>query len=351
MIRNKVISILSLQLALGLLLSTVFCPAAYADECEHTNLDRSTIPTYEIIVGNNDAHNVVVWMQTTCLDCWETLDDVQLTTTEEPHQFEAEGSVLTCKWCEYQTTKEAVEATTMPTAQPTATPTPRPTATPKPTATSKPTATPKALKIGDIVTMGTYEQDSRKSNGAEDIEWLVLDIQNNKALLISRYVLDHVDYHTKQTSVTWETCYMRRWLNSEFIQTAFTEDEQEMILTTTVKAQKNPHLSSTPKNGIGNDTKDKIFLLNVVEAEKYFDSDWDRQCKGTEYALDQNVSTDGVYCNWLLRQPHKFGTTVPCVNFEGSTNDGVNVSAERTGTRPAMWVDINMLLEYDNVRR
>ena len=232
-----------------------------------------------------------------------------------------------------------------PTPIPTSTPSPKPTATPTP----KPTATPKVLEIGDIVIMGTYEQDNRKSNGTETIEWQVLDIQNNKALLISRYVLDHVDYHTKQTSVTWESCYMRRWLNNSFIKNAFTDDEQEMILSTTVKAQKNPHLSSAPKNGIGNDTKDKIFLLNVVEAEQYFDSDWDRQCEGTEYALAQGVSSDGTYCNWLLRQPHKFGTTVPCVNFEGSTNDGVNVSAVRTGMRPAMWVDIGLLPGYSTI--
>jgi len=33
--------------------------------------------------------------------------------------------------------------------------------------------------------MGKYEQDGIEENGAEDIEWIVLDVQKNKALIRS----------------------------------------------------------------------------------------------------------------------------------------------------------------------
>ena len=43
---------------------------------------------------------------------------------------------------------------------------------------------------GGYVTMGRYEQDGKKINGREDIEWVVLDEKDGKWLLVSRYALD-----------------------------------------------------------------------------------------------------------------------------------------------------------------
>lgn len=81
----------------------------YADDCPHANTDNSTIETYESIAGDSVKHELVGWMQTLCLDCLH-ISAEQLYVQEEPHQFESNGSVLTCKWCEYQTTEETMEA-------------------------------------------------------------------------------------------------------------------------------------------------------------------------------------------------------------------------------------------------
>lgn len=43
----------------------------------------------------------------------------------------------------------------------------------------------RSAEVGDIVTFGTYEQDSGTSNSKEDIEWLVLAKENNRILVIS----------------------------------------------------------------------------------------------------------------------------------------------------------------------
>ena len=55
----------------------------------------------------------------------------------------------------------------------------------------------KTVTVGDIISYGSYEQDADESNGKEPIEWLVLDVDGDKALMISKYGLDAKPYNTK----------------------------------------------------------------------------------------------------------------------------------------------------------
>ena len=56
------------------------------------------------------------------------------------------------------------------------------------------------------VVFGTYEQDNDLTNGAEPIEWIVLERkEDGSMLLIARLGLDCMQYHEKQAEVTWET--------------------------------------------------------------------------------------------------------------------------------------------------
>ncbi|MBP3696995.1 MAG: hypothetical protein J6J45_05560, partial [Clostridia bacterium] len=68
-------------------------------------------------------------------------------------------------------------------------------------------------QVGDYITFGSYEQDNDLSNGKEPIEWLVLDKQDGKVLVISKYALDAKPYNDEYVDVTWETCTLRSWLN------------------------------------------------------------------------------------------------------------------------------------------
>lgn len=64
-----------------------------------------------------------------------------------------------------------------------------PDATPSLSTTEEPTATPVLfadLAVHDTILFGTYEQDNDASNGREKIQWLVLEIEDNRALLISK---------------------------------------------------------------------------------------------------------------------------------------------------------------------
>ena len=61
---------------------------------------------------------------------------------------------------------------------------------------------------------------------------------------------------------------MRKWLNDEFFETAFSAEEQGRIPTTLVTAEDNAEYGTEA----GNDTTDKVFLLSVSEVETYFPS-------------------------------------------------------------------------------
>ena len=88
--------------------------------------------------------------------------------------------------------------------------------------------------------------------------------QEGKALFISKHVLDtkrYDDYTNK-----WEFSAIRRWLNDYFLRCAFTKEEQEQIVTADVSADRNPK----GREDSGKATKDKVFLLSIPEAKKYF---------------------------------------------------------------------------------
>lgn len=115
---------------------------------------------------------------------------------------------------------------------------------------------------------GSYELDDNATNGKEGIEWLVLAKEDDTILVISRYGVDWQKYNGEETSTSWEKCTLRSWLNHDFFYSAFSEKEQTIILTTTVSADENPEYNVNP----GSDTQDKMFLLSILEADKYFNS-------------------------------------------------------------------------------
>lgn len=192
-----------------------------------------------------------------------------------------------------------------------------------------------AASVGDYVTLGVYEQDNVESNGKEPIEWLVLDKQDDRILVISRYALDWVKFNEFEAIVTWETCTLRGWLNDTFISEVFEPSERDRILTTKVTADISP-LHDTPP---GNDTTDRIFLLSILEEERYFTSSSERKCLATEYSFARGSfrSADG-YCWWWLRTPGTDRYRASYVNHEGIVRDAGHVHDDLYSLRPAMWL-------------
>ena len=195
------------------------------------------------------------------------------------------------------------------------------------------------LQVGDYVTFGAYEQDRDNDNGAEAVEWLVLAVERDKALLISRYVLDCVPYSTFEGDTTWEKSYIRGWLNGKFLKTAFSEQEQMMIPGTKVEPDRGQTYGFDP----GPATYDQVSLLSYEEVNRYFPDNESRRCQATSYAKLQGIiaSVEDDTCWWWLRSAGNTLFYASYVLLNGyAYAGGCKVVSDFVGVRPAIWVEI-----------
>ena len=185
-------------------------------------------------------------------------------------------------------------------------------------------------QVGSYVYYGAYEQDNNASNGKENIEWLVLDVEDNQALIISKYVLDYLPYNEKQEDTMWKTCSLRKWLNGTFLNDAFSTEEQKIILP-----------KQTEENA-----KDNVFLLETSETTRFFSSNDMRKCQGTDYYKAQYFKEEAKvdnfdYCSWWLRSwrmSDRAATVWRSGEVESNSMTGVHLFQ---GVRPALWIKLN----------
>ena len=117
-------------------------------------------------------------------------------------------------------------------------------------------------QVGDTVLFGTYEQDDKTNNGSEDIEWFVLAKEEDRVLLLSRYALEGQPFNADSTDTTWETCSLRKWLNSDFLTTAFDQNEQQKIAETVCKAETSDFVSDDEIENLSITDCSEIWRLN-----------------------------------------------------------------------------------------
>lgn len=203
------------------------------------------------------------------------------------------------------------------------------------------------ITVGDKAFFGHYEQDNNPDNGPETIEWIVLDIQDGKVLLKSRYILDTKPYNEQRKTVSWEECTLRSWLNGEFMNAAFTSEEQKAILTAEVDngaGQSTAEWKTRP----GANTRDQIFLLSHREAaEQYYSNNESRRCAPTAYAVKTGVLTSDEYRTgdgelagfWWLRSPYLGSDYSACFVYDdGDTLIASDVTDNMTGVSPVLWI-------------
>ena len=196
-------------------------------------------------------------------------------------------------------------------------------------------------QIGDIITLGSYELDGDESNGKEEIEWIVLDKEDNKALVISKIAIDDKQFNSTGGDVTWDTCTLRQWMNGEFFDESFNSKEQKRIVNTIVVADKHQRHIST----YGTNTNDKVFLLSVAEVKQYFSKENDRKCQPAEYFRQcyvnfRNKNSYLITCPWWTRSPGFQHNYAVIVDANGEIeSDGVAAGCNYP-IRPAMWIDL-----------
>lgn len=199
-------------------------------------------------------------------------------------------------------------------------------------------ATSQNIEIGSIVSFGSYEQDNNLKNGTEPIEWIVLDKQDDKVLLLSEKILDRRNYFGAWYPVIWENSHLRFWLNAVFYENAFNEEEQKRIQQTEVVNEDNFQW----KTDGGSNTEDYIFLLSISEAESYIPNEADRIAAVTTYAnRNADDSRRDAAC-WWLRSPGSYSNYAAIViNNGGVYAYGSYVYNDDVGVRPALWVTLD----------
>lgn len=196
------------------------------------------------------------------------------------------------------------------------------------------------MKVGDYIKFGVYEQDNNLSNGKEEIEWYVIDIKDGKALVMSKYALDCVSYNDKCEGSSWDNSSIRRKLNNDFINDAFSEDERECIPIVTVLADKNPEFSTNQ----GIKTQDRIFFLSIDEVKKYCKHSELRKCQPTTYAIENGsgIDKDNGNCCWWLRTTGVDRESAAYVDAYGEIFEGGDfIFNKHYAVRPVMWINLN----------
>lgn len=249
------------------------------------------------------------------------------------------------------------------------------------------------FSVGDRVYLGKYEQDNDSLNGAEDIQWRILAIEDGQALLLSEYILDGLYYdldymeYVKREAESgngsllseyipegfdhfsenwgeslqseyildwldedigywyWKGSYVRAWLNEGFMGCAFSETEASNIQKNLCEDNKG---SGNP-NAATNNTMDWIFLLSEDEIERYMPIKEDRRALATSYALENGKASEqnNGYSYWWLRVAGRYEGE--SVGSEGHISH--NSSQSRSGIRPAMWYKLPegaTVVEKDN---
>lgn len=187
-------------------------------------------------------------------------------------------------------------------------------------------ATQAQVAVGSTIKMGKFD--------GKELEWLVIAKENGKALVIASSPVASRDFNATQVNVAWETSTLRSWLNNDFYNAAFTDAEKNRILTTTVVAEVNPNY---PAANPGNNTNDKVYLLSMSEAGKYFADNNARKCV---------YKSEDSY--WWLRSVGDNGTGAAYVNQSGAICDRLSNCNYYTkggtyhdhygGVRPIMWI-------------
>ncbi len=187
------------------------------------------------------------------------------------------------------------------------------------------------LEKGDIFAFGYYY---------EEIEWLVLDKSGTKILAVTKNCIDSMPINPKFGNTSWEDSKIRKWLNGVFFDKAFTEDERKMIVLSEIENPKNKIYGKAD----GNKTKDRIFLLSIDEAEKFFGSDEERKSGAMDFAIQNGTKADSEgNCIWWLRTPGIDSKRFSVISNAGYIYEiGSYIDFDDRGIRPAMWIDLSL---------
>ena len=185
---------------------------------------------------------------------------------------------------------------------------------------------PFSLPVGQHAEFGKTEQDGDTSDGTEALQWKILAKDDSRALVVTDEVIDYRPYNSDRSKgSSWESCDLRDYLNSEFKNSVFSEEERSKI-------------------------DGDIFIPDLKTIEQYMPAPSERSGYPTQYVSSKLSNTQAPMLRWWT-------STVATGWTESSGNNGcylvvvdTNGSAQELstgeavdqpqGVRPMMWVEI-----------
>ena len=190
------------------------------------------------------------------------------------------------------------------------------------------------VEIGRTVLFGRYPQTG--DGEVLPVSWLVLDVDavNDRVLLLSESVLDFRQYYYSCSYPRWHYSSIRKWLNRDFLQTAFFEEEKKII---------QPNLIADISSSLEYEAQyaeDFVFLLKKTDVNYYIKDKKNIMCMPTAYAErnSENSMDDNKECSWWLHDTDVYSGQAQCVSPAGLFYESCCDFVQ--GVRPAVWVNI-----------
>ena len=199
---------------------------------------------------------------------------------------------------------------------------------------------PEKVQTGDTLYLGSYPQAA--DGGRLPIEWQVLEVRPERVLVLSRYVLDVQPYHNEQAIVCWDetVCTLRKWLSGEFMDAAFTPEEQEIIFAPDWEHR----WRHEGMEGSVYEITDRVFLLSRGDILRYFPAAEDAPqqrglfCPGASAKFTPYAAQMQQEPSWWLRSYPVYNARANIVSPIDSLGSSAIDAANRLGVRPAMWL-------------
>lgn len=184
------------------------------------------------------------------------------------------------------------------------------------------------LKAGDTMYLGRFRvpqggKPMEAGGPVMNIRWRILERRGSELILISEYALDWEFFDDNKT--TWTDSFLRRVLNSEYLQEWFTPAEQQL-------------LCGEP---------DKLYLMTAAEAKKYFPEPGSAKAYmpfvdfGDEHDHICYTVEREAY-SWWLNTPGSEPYCVAIADWRGNIDEeGINCASDEIGVRPMIRIDLS----------
>ena len=194
----------------------------------------------------------------------------------------------------------------------------------------------RSFRVGTKVKFGQYPQSAE--GVSKPLYWRVLDVRDGMALIITENLIDYRRFNDERCEITWENSTLRKWLNGDFMMTAFGSKTLNSVASVTMVDDSLPNGGLMRREPI----HDQVFVLSEEEAGRYFGSDTERMARTTDYAHKLKYDNADRTDFWWLRTSCDGNRKALCVGNTGGINHaGRDVFLYNVAVRPALWLKMS----------